>query len=131
MSEKYTLRPLISKDIFPMVKIISCIGTKKFAGCFSSDEAKELIAKVRGKGKLSMDDIEAVGVGIAMDMADVLLQNLPSAEKYIYQFLSGVSGMKQKEIEELDIETFIEMIMDVVKMSGFKDFFKGALRSAE
>ena len=41
----YTLRALNSKDIFPMMKIISCIKISKFSDCFSSDEAKRLIEK--------------------------------------------------------------------------------------
>ena len=39
----YTLRTLKSKDIFPMMKIISSVGFSKFSDCFSSDSTKRLI----------------------------------------------------------------------------------------
>ena len=33
----YTLRPLLSKDVFPMVKIISKIGINEFTKAFESE----------------------------------------------------------------------------------------------
>ena len=83
----YTLRALNSKDIFPMMKIISCIKISKFSDCFSSDEAKRLIEKSMQNQKITMKDVEELGMGIAFEIGDVILENLPNAEKYIYQLL--------------------------------------------
>ena len=65
-------------------------------------------------------------MGIAFEIGDVILENLPNAEKYIYQLLSNLSGMTVKELEDMNPEMFLTMIMDVVKQSGFADFFKVA-----
>ena len=118
----YTLRALNSKDIFPMMKIISCIKISKFSDCFSSDEAMQ-------NQKITMKDVEELGMGIAFEIGDVILENLPNAEKYIYQLLSNLSGMTVKELEDMNPGMFLTMIMDVVKQSGFADFFKVALKS--
>lgn len=125
----YTLRALNSKDIFPMMKIISCIKISKFSDCFSSDEAKRLIEKSMQNQKITMKDVEELGMGIAFEIGDVILENLPNAEKYIYQLLSNLSGMTVKELEDMNPGMFLTMIMDVVKQSGFADFFKVALKS--
>ena len=125
----YTLRALNSKDIFPMMKIISCIKISKFSDCFSSDEAKRLIEKSMQNQKITMKDVEELGMGIAFEIGDVILENLPNAEKYIYQLLSNLSGMTVKELEDMNPEMFLTMIMDVVKQSGFVRFFKVALKS--
>ena len=122
----YTLRALNSKDIFPMMKIISCIKISKFSDCFSSDEAKRLIEKSMQNQKITMKDVEELGMGIAFEIGDVILEN---AEKYIYQLLSNLSGMTVKELEDMNPGMFLTMIMDVVKQSGFADFFKVALKS--
>ena len=125
----YTLRALNSKDIFPMMKIISCIKISKFSDCFSSDEAKRLIEKSKQNQNITMEDVEEIGMGVELEIGDVILANLPNAEKYIYQLLSNLSGMTVKELEDMNPEMFLTMIMDVVKQSGFADFFKVALKS--
>lgn len=123
----YTLRPLKSKDLFPMMKIISCIKISKFSDCFSSDATKRLIEK--SKQNITMEDVEEIGMGVALEIGDVILANLPNAEKYIYQLLSNLSGMTVKELEDMNPGMFFAMIMDVVRQSGFTDFFKVALKS--
>ena len=111
------------------MKIISCIKISKFSDCFSSDEAKRLIEKSMQNQKITMKDVEELGMGIAFEIGDVILENLPNAEKYIYQLLSNLSGMTVKELEDMNPGMFLTMIMDVVKQSGFADFFKVALKS--
>ena len=127
--KKYDLRDLKSKDIFLMINIISCIGVKEFRDCFKSDEVKETITAMK-KGKQDID-VETVGVGVMLDIADVIISNITNAEQYIYQFLAGLSGISKKELEDLDMITFIEMIMDVFSKKEFKDFFKVVLRYAK
>ena len=125
----YTLRTLKSKDIFPMMKIISSVGISKFSDCFSSDSAKKLIEKAKTKEKIQAEDVDAIGMSVAFEVGEVILSNLPNAERYIYQLLSNLSGMSVKELEDLDMGVFFAMIMDVVRQSGFGDFFKAALKS--
>ena len=125
----YTLRPLKSKDLFPMMKIISCIKISKFSDCFSSDATKRLIEKSKQNQNITMEDVEEIGMGVALEICDVILANLPNAEKYIYQLLSNLSGMTVKELEDMNPGMFFAMIMDVVRQSGFADFFKVALKS--
>lgn len=125
----YTLRTLKSKDIFPMMKIISSVGISKFSDCFSSDATKRLIEKSKQNQNITMEDVEEIGMGVALEIGDVILANLPNAEKYIYQLLSNLSGMTVKELEDMNPGMFFAMIMDVVRQSGFADFFKVALKS--
>lgn len=113
--KKYELRALASKDVFPMFRIISKIGVKEFKQCFESDEVKEAIKK-------GADNLEAVGMSVFLDMAGIIISNVGNAEDEIYTFLSGLSGMKRKELEELDMVTFVGMIVDVIRKEEFKDF---------
>ena len=52
------------------------------------------------------------------------MKNLPKCEKEIYSFLAGLSGMTAKEIADLDMVTFTEIVIAVVRKEEFQDFFK-------
>ncbi len=123
IEQPYTLRALAAKDVFPMVKIISKIGINEFTKAFESDEIKQLITAVTSEEDAGDNDkLTVVGISVALDVANTVLVHLGSCEQEIYTFLSGVSGMTKQEIEELPMNTFFEMIVDVFKKAEFKNF---------
>lgn len=126
MTEKtYTLRGLTAEDVFPMLKIISGIGLKEFKSCFDSAELRDAIKNMsQGKEEGETVDTTAVGLMVAADIASIIFANLPKCKDDIYQLLSGLSGMKKKEIAELPMNVFLAMIVDVIKKEEFKDFFQ-------
>lgn len=126
MTEKtYTLRGLTAEDVFPMLKIISGIGLKELKSCFDSAELRDAIKNMsQGKEEGETVDTTAVGLMVAVDIASIIFANLPKCKDDIYQLLSGLSGMKQKEIAELPMNVFLAMIVDVIKKEEFKDFFQ-------
>lgn len=112
----YTLRALEAKDVFLMSKIIGAIGIKEFKSAFESDELKSMI------GSAGDTDVMSVGISVFMDIAGIILNNLPKCEKDVYIFLGSLSGMDAKQIESLPMITFAEMVIDVIKKEEFKDF---------
>lgn len=119
MSEiKYELRNLTSDDIFPMFQIISKIGIREFKSCLESPQVQEAIANSEGV------DLNSVGLAVVLDVAGILLSNLPKAKEDIYLLLSNLSGLTKQEIGALPMATFAQMIVDVVKKDEFKDFFQ-------
>lgn len=125
--KSFKLRDLTADDIFPMCQIISKIGVKEFKHCFESPDLKNVIANaVSGEDKAV--DVTAVGMSVGFDIVGIILSNIASCKKDIYVLLSGLSGMTVKEISELPMLTFIEMVTAVVKKDEFKDFFQGAAK---
>lgn len=120
----YTLRALCSKDVFPMSKIISKIGINEFTKAFEGDDIKNLVETLTSEGGDMDNAATMVGVTVALDIANTILGNLSAAEQDIYRLLSGLSGMTQKEIEALPLNTFLNMIIDVIRKDEFKGFFK-------
>lgn len=120
-AKAYELRTLCAEDVFPMFKIISKIGIKEFKSCFESEDVKEAI-KSATNGE-TQADLEVIGLGVALEIASVIMANVPQAKEDIYLFLAQVSGMSKDDIRNLPISTFTEMIIDVVKKEEFKDFF--------
>lgn len=119
----YTFRKLNSTDMFLMFKIIGKIGVNEFTACFEKDAVKDMIAKAVS-GEPNDKAITVVGISVIMEMANVILGNLPNCESEIYQMLSNTSNLTVEQIKELDIATFTNMVVDFIKKEEFKDFIK-------
>ena len=120
----YTFRELKSKDVFLMSKIIGKIGMNEFTACFEKDGIKNMIASFTGENKETADFASVIGISVILEIANVILGNLPKCETEIFQMLSNVSGMSVKEVEDLDMVTFADMVIEFVKKEEFKDFIK-------
>ena len=123
----YTFRMLGAPDIFLMAKIIKQIGIKEFKACFESDGINTLIKNASNEAKEQGKEtnIVSVGVGVALELADVILGNLPKCEADIYQMLSQTSNLTVDEIKAPGNATmFLEMLIDFIKKEEFKDFIK-------
>ena len=125
MSEAtYTLRSLQGADIFPMSAIIKKIGVKEFKNAFQDEEIKDLVKSINS-GEISKDAAaNQAGMAVILNIVDVVLGNLPRAEKDIYKFLASLSGMKPDEVAALPMATFTGMAIDVIQKDEFKDFIK-------
>lgn len=119
IEKAYVLRELQSKDVFLMSRIISKIGIKEFKSCFETEDVQKLIAEGIDEGA-----VERIGLSVMMDIAGVVLSNVSHAEQDIYSFLADLSGKTAKDIAELDMVVFAEMIIEVVQKDQFKDFIK-------
>ena len=120
----YEFRRLKSTDVFLMSKIIGKIGVNEFTACFEKDEIKKMIATMTSEDSDEFELTSLVGIKVILEIANVILCNIPKCESEIIQMLSNVSGMKHKDVEELDVVVFTEMIIDFIKKEEFKDFIK-------
>lgn len=112
------LRKLTSKDIFPMCQIIKKIGIDEFKNCFSSPDVQKLLIEDGGTGKAA----NQVGFAIMFDIVSIIVGNLPKCKDEIYDFLAGLTGEKKKNLEDLSIAEFTQLIVDLVQKEDFKDF---------
>lgn len=117
--KNYTLRKLEAKDIAPMASILSKIGLKEVKNCFSPDDMKAIAG-----GDGSIEAVGAVGVSVAFEIAGVILSNYERCQNDVFKFLASLSGMDIKQIETLPLDTFTEMVIDVVRKEEFADFIK-------
>lgn len=118
----YTFRKLASPDIFLMAKIISKIGINEFKDVYDTEKLKELVNGFSEDGKLDTSAIAAVGFTVIMDVVNVILRNLPNCEQEVYQMLADTSNLTLKQVKQLDLAVFVEMVIDFVKKDEFKDF---------
>lgn len=121
MSEKTCeFRELRSTDLFPMFKIMNKIGFRKFKDCFKSPE----IASMAKSANADSEVVENIGMSVLFDVVGIVIENIPACEDDIYSLLASVSNLDKKEVQEMGMSEFIEMIVDFIKKPEFKDFFK-------
>jgi len=118
----YELRKLTADDVFPMFQIISKIGIKEFKTCFDAPEVKAALEKMAAGDETA--NLNSVGLIVALDVASLLMANLPKCKEDIYLLLAQLSGMNKKEIASLDLVTFTDMVIDVIRKEEFADFFQ-------
>lgn len=123
----YTFRTLNSTDVFLMFKILKNIGIREFASCFEKTTVKQMVTDMLTDESES-DNTRAVGIAVMLELADIVIGNIPKCENEIYQLLSNTSNLTVEQVKKLDFITFTEMVIDFVKKDEFKDFIKVVLR---
>ena len=103
-----------------MFKIMNKIGFRKFKDCFKSPE----IASMAKSANADSEVVENIGMSVLFDVVGIVIENIPACEDDIYSLLASVSNLDKKEVQEMGMSAFIEMIVDFIKKPEFKDFFK-------
>ena len=67
---------------------------------------------------------EKLGLSIFIEIADLLLRNLPKCEDDMFNLLSATSNLTVEQVRQLDLATFAEMVIEFVKKEEFGDFIK-------
>lgn len=122
----YTFRKLNSTDLFPMIKLITKIGIDELTEVFEGGTVKRIVESVTKKEKTVAGKEIIAGVGVALKLVNKIMEHIPLCENEIYTLLSRVSGMDVEQIKVLDLDVFMEMLLDFVMKDEFKDFFKVA-----
>lgn len=121
---KFELRGLKSDDMFPMFGILSKIGFKDLKNSLTPERVAELTSAFQKQDGSDADMSTYLGFNVMIEAVEIIMKNLPSCKMEIYTLLSSLSGMTVKQIADLDMVTFTEMIIAVVQKEEFKDFFK-------
>ncbi len=119
----YEFRTLCSDDMFIMFQIVSKIGINEF-----KESIKEIMSgfvnATSEKGEGNDQQTTVLGISVILEIANVVLGNLPKCKDEIYQILSQTSNLKVDQIRKMDVVTFTEMVIDFVKKEEFKDFLR-------
>lgn len=107
----YTLRKLKDGDLFPLLSLMRKLGINEF---------KDVVTSF-AKG----DDVQKIGVGVILGLADVIIANLDGAAgDAIYDFYSSMSGISVEEMKEMEFGTLPMMIYDSFSEVKNTSFFK-------
>ena len=121
---EYTMRNLQATDIFSVVKILNGIGLKNVKEAIDFEE----INKIRkGMTEENADVISSqVGLNVVMSLATVIIENLPKVENDLYNFIGSLIDVKAKDVANMDMGEFMDVLITIIQKEEFKDFFKRA-----
>lgn len=119
-TNKIILRDLKSADMFPMFRIISKIGINEFRQCFESSAIMDAINSDNGNDST----VANIGFAVLLDIAGVICSHISDAEKDIFSLMASLADMKVEDIASLDMVTFTELVVDLIRKEQFKDFIK-------
>lgn len=119
---KYELRKMTSADIFPMCTIIKKIGIDEVKKMINSPELIAMVSDSKGKE----DKSTAIGMSFMLDIASLIIGNIPKCENDLYKFLASIAKTTEKELREISPADFLDLVIAVIKHEDFKDFFKHA-----
>ena len=118
------LRRLQATDLFSMVKILNGIGLKNFKDVIDVNEIKEMRKSINDDNAEQV--VSDIGMNVVMSVLSVILENLPSVETDLYNFVGSVANMKAKDVAKMDIGDFMDLLISIAQKEEFKDFFKRA-----
>ena len=113
--KKYELRTLVAADMGAICKIVTDIGIRELKGCFDVSDLKG-------------SEAEQIGLDIFLDVAGIVIANIPRAEDDINNFLASLTGKKVTDIKRMNLADYGELIIDVVTKREFRDFFERVMK---
>ena len=117
------IRKLNAKDLFRMANILNKIGIGELKKVISAEK----IASLASQKDIKSDALTTiVGANVIFDVVGIVINNLDKAEKDIFAFLANVTNKETKDIENLDMGEFMDLLVAIFKKDEFKDFFKRA-----
>ena len=118
------LRRLQATDLFGMVKILNGIGLKNFKDVIDTNKIKEMRKSINADNAEQV--VSDIGMNVVMSVLSVILENLPSVETDLYNFIGSIANMKAKDVAKMDIGDFMDLLISIAQKEEFKDFFKRA-----
>jgi len=127
MEEKiYELGKFKATDVVVFATMLSKIGLGKVSDAFGKENVTALLGQLNGEQK--KDETAYVGLGIGLQIAEIILGNLDKCQNELFTLLSNVSNLSVEEVKDLDAEVLFEMIYDVIRLPQFKNFTRLASR---
>ena len=82
-----------------------------------------------GDKKYTDGDVREVGAVIVKNICTLIFDKLDLIENDLMKFISSVTGLSIKEVEDLPLNEFAEVVVKIIKNPDFVDFIKVVLKS--
>lgn len=109
------MRKLKTSDLFSISRILKKMNIK--------DEIKGLAKDITGA---TPEEKEKAQQSMEIDLAMLFVENIGSAEKEIYKFFADLTGKSTTDIENMDLNNFINLVKELFNQEGFASFLSTA-----
>lgn len=135
MATKLVMRSLNGGDLFPFLSIIGKLDIKDqlvsvFGGSnVTPEEAEALKKSIEGKSEEEAKEIRdefnaRKGNAIGAELLMTLMANLDSVKVDLANFLGNLVGLKGKEVLDLPLDEFANLIVEFKNKPELNNFFK-------
>lgn len=121
----YTFRRLSTQDLFPMLRLLNKMGIKDLRDNENVKNISMMLSVTTGKKNI---DVNKIGIDVFVEIACLIVENIPKCEAELYTMLSTTSNLTIDEIKAQDMAVTFEMIVDFVRKEEFGDFFKAVAK---
>lgn len=137
--KKYKLRKLSSKDISPMIKILKNIDLKRLKNVFSNIDLSEYL-NLKNNAEMEETEIESedikteekskssaimkIGGAIVLEAIPMILDAIDNSIDDFNKLLANVANVELEEIENLELDTYFNLVYDFINKEEFVGFIK-------
>lgn len=113
-----SIRPLVTKDIFPMSRILKKIGFREVMA-----NAAASLDKVSGTSERAAKNAQ---IAMGVTIVGAVFEELHRAEEEVNAFLASLAGITPEEFAELPIEDALGAFDQLREQQVFKSFLQQA-----
>lgn len=119
----YRFKDLTIDNVFDFCDVLSVIGVEQVIGAFDRNEIQQL--------RESAQDMQSIGIVIAMKVVGILIKNISKARNEICKFFANCiewdngKAVTVEEIKKFKLKEFALMIKNFAKKDDLMDFFEG------
>lgn len=122
------LRTLKATDLFLMVNILNKIGIKNLKDVIDVEKVMEIRKAVAENNGDKSEIVAQLGIEVTMSLVGIIIEKLPMIEGDLYSFMGGIANMKAKEVANMEMGAFVDLLISIIQKDEFKDFFNRASR---
>lgn len=105
------MRTLTARDIVPVCNILNKL------------DVKQLLATIT-KATTNTNNTEILALEVVGAIAQTLIQNLPKCDKELFTLLADLTGKTAKEIQDMPLSDFAQLLIDIATQEQTQDFLK-------
>jgi hypothetical protein len=105
------MRKLKTSDLFSLSRILKKMNIK--------EDIKKLAKDITGA---TPEEKKKAEQGMEIDLAMLFVENIGLAEREIYKFFADLTGEAASNIENMDLDKFIDLVKELFNQDGFASF---------
>jgi len=109
------MRKLKTSDLFSLSRILKKMNIK--------DEIKVLAKDITGA---TSEEKKKAEQDMEIELAMLFVENIGAAEKEIYKFFADLTGKTAADIENMDLNDFMNLVQELFNQEGFESFLSTA-----
>jgi len=125
------MRKLSGQDLFPVLTLFSKLGIKDMLKAFfkkQADATEKASAKKKkpekAETKKDDDEMADLGMDFVAELMEVALGNIERGKDDINRLLASLCGTTVKDIQELEIDIYGELIINFFRKPELANFIK-------